>query len=708
MKRLFTLIFALISFSASAGDYLWIIEGKEAGEDIVAVPQSYISDELNFGNLYITAPKGTRILCPTDGTISSVSMGYSHSLTYSVNYGFDSSMSFDEYLHKIISEGTNVNTKFLTAHIGITPTGDPSRTIWISGLSGDYTFKTGQKIKRGEVLGEISYSYKAFNEPTINLSISKYGKVDDPMSPFGIKTTFVEAAEQKPIISITKDEAREDINVLYDATTNIFPSLSTLLSDDEVEALRQTMLHYVDTISSEDVPVDAFLRKLKGDYRSNIWDSHLSWRTPSWQKDKGKYNSNPEVLIGFENDTLRIYATIDSKHEYAQREVLEVNGFSADSLRKYIIKNIKTHDALVRSTMEQALAFNGFTLVQGLEDFNGKYNLVLDNGEKVSFGMASRKDKYEDLEGVIKYMNINRYQSLYDTRMINDSVAYLGIFSFQLSEVVTEEIASFVDSISKAKVENLIVDVRNNSGGEITPLTRLASLFLSDTLHLTSYDRVNSDTTYQSLKYSMNYSDDMTIFDEYEEREGLEGFYTDANPYYAPSSDSIRYDGRLYILTNESSISAATHFPSIMVRAHRGVTVGRETRTAYHYMTAMKFADIVLPNTKQPLTLPMVQSIFDTVVNERVPYGRGLLPDYPVELTHDEILYKSRDTILNYTLQLIHQGKYLPPVDPFEVLQSEETSNLSQSYKLWIAASLALLLITILLVRNKLQTISKK
>ncbi len=694
MKRLFTLFIALISLSVSAQDYLWVVEGKTAGEDMVSVPQSYIGDELNFGGLYITAPRGTRILSPVDGTINSVSMGYSHSLTYSTNYGFDSSMTFDESWERINSEVKDVNTKFLTGSVGITPNGDPSRTIWISGLSGDYSFKTGQKIKRGEVLGEISYSYKAFNEPTVNLAISKSSKSDDPMTPFGIKTTFVAPSEQKPIVSITKEQAREDINVLYDATIEIFPSLHTLMTDEETEALRQKMLHYVDTLSSEEVPVDAFLTKLRGEYRMNIWDSHISWRTPTWQKDENKYRGNPSVLVGFSNDTLRIYATIDSRKEFIGRQVVEVNGFSADSLRKLIAKSIKSHDALVRSNYESALAFNGFTVLQGLDDFKGKYNLVLDGGEKVSFGMTSSRDKYSDIGGVIKYMNTNRYQSLYDTRMINDSVAYLGIFSFQLSETTTEEIASFVDSVSKAKVDNLIVDVRNNGGGDAEVLSRLASLFLKDTLHLASYGKVNSDTTYKSLKYSMNYDENMTIFGDFEGREAMQGFSQGDNAYYAPSADSIHYGGRLYILTNENSISAATLFPSIMVRAHRGVSVGRETRTAYHYMTAMKFADIVLPNTQQPLTIPMVQSVFDTVRNSRVPYGRGLLPDYPVELTHSEILYKSGDTILNHTLKLIEQGKYLSPADPFEVLKKKEvTSRFWNDYKYYILVLAVLLLL---------------
>ena len=58
---------------------------------------------------------------------------------------------------------------------------------------------------------------------------------------------------------------------------------------------------------------------------------------------------------------------------------------------------------------------------------------------------------------------------------------------------------------------------------------------------------------------------------------------------------AAHYGGKLYVLTNEGPCSAATLFPATVMRSHRGLIIGRETRTAYHYMTALKFADICLP-----------------------------------------------------------------------------------------------------------------
>jgi C-terminal processing protease CtpA/Prc len=60
---------------------------------------------------------------------------------------------------------------------------------------------------------------------------------------------------------------------------------------------------------------------------------------------------------------------------------------------------------------------------------------------------------------------------------------------------------------------------------------------------------------------------------------GSEGFYQRSENGNVVRADSlVNYKGRIYMLTNENSVSAATIFPAVVARNHRGVTVGRETR----------------------------------------------------------------------------------------------------------------------------------
>lgn len=49
------------------------------------------------------------------------------------------------------------------------------KTLHIGGLSTDTPLTTGQKVKQGEVLGQVHYCYKKIPKPCIRLAISKGG-----------------------------------------------------------------------------------------------------------------------------------------------------------------------------------------------------------------------------------------------------------------------------------------------------------------------------------------------------------------------------------------------------------------------------------------------------------------------------------------------------------------------------------------------------
>ena len=229
-----------------------------------------------------------------------------------------------------------------------------------------------------------------------------------------------------------------------------------------------------------------------------------------------------------------------------------------------------------------------------------------------------------------RYSHLFRYRDLpYSFEMLNDSTLYFGLSSFQLTKVqrdaLRDSIAGYVD------VPYMIMDLRDNPGGDAYFLSEMLTWFInSPTVPLGGYSHVK---TRGPLMHSWNYAPDQIVFPEYVEVEGKPGYYLipdDAGVLYPDST--LNYRGRLYILTDETSCSAATIFPSVLVRNRRAVTVGRETMSGYHYLTAMKYNEVRLPNSKIILHVPLVMEVFDEAVTPRTPAGRGLMPDYPVPI----------------------------------------------------------------------------
>lgn len=111
-------------------------------------------------------------------------------------------------------------------------------------------------------------------------------------------------------------------------------------------------------------------------------------------------------------------------------------------------------------------------------------------------------------------------------------------------------------------------------------------------------------------------------------------------------------------------------------------------------MTANKFVDIRLPNSGIQVRIPLVKEVFDETVNNRVPAGRGLLPDYEIPLSYEEYYISEEDIILSETLDLISEGKYLGK-NPFR-------SQLSIILSPWVISLVVLAILTGIILSRKI------
>ena len=264
-----------------------------------------------------------------------------------------------------------------------------------------------------------------------------------------------------------------------------------------------------------------------------------------------------------------------------------------------------------------------------------------------------------------QYIN-RRKRGPFEVRMENDSVMYIGISTFSLSQLDCDSVVDAIHQAERDSVPFLIFDVRNNYGGDAGVQARITRALLgriADRPH-TSYQKVNA-ALFQSP--TMNLIPGDTIFAGFTPVDGRKGLYLmqeEEDNATISSIDSLGYNGRLYVLIDSRSASASTFLAGAVKRNDRGYIVGRETMSAYHTETCIKFANISLPNSQFTATIPMVRVVIDETVTDRLPALRGVIPDCDIPMSEAEFHYDG-DYILDRTLQLIAEGTYLeiPAVD---------------------------------------------
>jgi hypothetical protein len=86
-----------------------------------------------------------------------------------------------------------------------------------------------------------------------------------------------------------------------------------------------------------------------------------------------------------------------------------------------------------------------------------------------------------------------------------------------------------------------------------------------------------------------------------------------------------------------------------------------------------------------------VKFVFKSQLDERIPWGRGVLPDYPVLFSLDEMTFVNGDSILNYTLQLIQNGLYIEK----PIMQKEDDTG-KTNWVIYLCIGVTLLLVAVL------------
>lgn len=214
---------------------------------------------------------------------------------------------------------------------------------------------------------------------------------------------------------------------------------------------------------------------------------------------------------------------------------------------------------------------------------------LLPNGSAYLKVGAFNKIPFDVFSGMID-------QNPYILQVANSQSPYLSVFQ----------------TLSSSRVTSLILDLRNNIGGEYLKAAHLFS-YLIDRPSL--FARVPDSVLNNRLKTP---------------DERLK--YGSATPVIP---QPLRFKGTLYVLINSGTFSAASLLAANLQGMRRAVFIGEESGGGRNYLTGGLIKEVVAPNSRLILRFGNIPMETPILVKTE---GRGVLPDHEVSYSITEYL----------------------------------------------------------------------
>ncbi len=316
-------------------------------------------------------------------------------------------------------------------------------------------------------------------------------------------------------------------------------------------------------------------------------------------------------------------------------EILSINGVPMATILSRIYTQISAESIYLKNAKLELYSFpRYYWLVFGKQDnfeVETKYNGTI----------SKHKLKAVD---VIEGFEMKRTEIINGKRelIFYGHSAYLNPGNFAGNEVVYRQ---FIDSafvqINNAHSQNLIVDLRNNGGGNDSFSDYLVSYFarnpfkwnssftLKTSQQLKSYVRANSDTT-------SDYNQQILVHDNGE-------IFSFAFPKYQPQPKHKQFKGKVYVLVNRQSHSQAAVMAAQVQDYNFGVVVGEETGD-YPTLYASIFP-AKLPNTGITVNISKGYIVRVSGNNQ----DQGVVPDIYIK----DYLLDEEDEILRALLKRV-------------------------------------------------------
>jgi hypothetical protein len=229
------------------------------------------------------------------------------------------------------------------------------------------------------------------------------------------------------------------------------------------------------------------------------------------------------------------------------------------------------------------------------------------------------------------------------TYQYNDTVIYKTVFK----------------QIHEKGIQNLVLDLRHNTGGDLRIAAKLMSYLANAPYHMIS--NVQARIPNPAINHFEQYFDTSRTesFNQGFKPGKKEGafYHIDFTPAFGnmlaalPLDAADHFNGRLFVLIDGATFSAGAHTATaIKAQCKNAIFIGRETAGASDGCSGGTVQHLTLPNTGIMVEFPWMRLLS---VDKHATFGRGVLPDYEVVYGPQDVVEK-KDLDIEKVLSLMN------------------------------------------------------
>lgn len=248
-----------------------------------------------------------------------------------------------------------------------------------------------------------------------------------------------------------------------------------------------------------------------------------------------------------------------------------------------------------------------------------------------------------------------------DSNLNSTAIVKVKDFSFKKSNFSKFFKETFKE-IADKNIENVILDLRDNGGGELMACNLLFRYLYNDKHRFTGRADMNA-RTFKTLKYrEQNTTSKIlkTIFypsiwltNQIIIRKDSAGYYSKLPTDKLLKPKKYAFNNNLIVIINGHSFSATSLLSANLQSVNRGVFVGEETGGGYNKCSAGNIPLIILPESHLKLRLPLKVI---PIVKQRALEGHGVYPKIEVKLGINDVL-KKEDLMMEKAKALVQVSK---------------------------------------------------